>query len=282
MKKEMLITLLFSAIGAIFCIVASYWDTLRTHIPIGKELILIILLIFTQSQALNSLKDSFFNTNPEIIRAKRRLFSLHNETAGEFTAMYKTVLKIHTFDAVSFLLAHLDMNNLTDENYRLAKKWLRKEEPFPYKQLRKKKTRTRLAIATHIRDFEDTETEYEDLYYSCMAGKILDVEKKQSIVESILVWLSYFYFLIEIFNINLSDHTAIIITFIMITIMDIAKHYTAFKKQLKKAQETIDRFYSKMQQTYSTMHDAECLYITIDGERIPCKNFAETEENDTP
>lgn len=110
---------------------------------------------------------------------------------------------------------------------------------------------------------------YEDIIYDCLTGKFVDIERKQPIIETILIWISYFFFLAEIFNINVNQYSTLIMIFIGITIADISKHYLAYKKEVEYNINTIDRFHSKLQNMHAIINEPYCLYKDFDDENIP-------------
>ena len=209
-------------------------------------------------------------TNPDLIQKKRKLYLFYREIEDSFHKTYEYAMKVHTHESINALLVYLGIGLMNENSYVYGKKWLLKQEPIPSTVMGEKLSlRQRTSAKSRINRYELKRSYYEDIFFDCLTGKIIEKEQKQPVIETILIWLSYFYFLTEVFNININAYSTLIIIFIGLTIADISKHYVSYNMVVKHHVDMIDRFHQNLQEMYECMNEPDCQYIEIDGEMVP-------------
>lgn len=247
MKKEKWFILIVFVAALIFCLLLDQISSVFEYTDTMKQYVLCLLLLLVQTQILNVLQNILTDADPTLRSSKRKLYLFYTEHKDQFPALYETVMKKHKTKAVGTLLTLLGYTNLDEKTQATGMGWLDGSEPIPYGTLPKTfSMMDRLRMKRRIHDFHITCEERDDLFFSCLTNTILDRNSNTSIVESILIWISYFYFLIEIFGINLNDHRALIYGFIMLTVFDICRHYLIYRSILKSKVEAIDDFYAQI------------------------------------
>lgn len=270
MKKEFKAILVSLLLALAFSGLMSFSETVPSIIPEIKQYLLVLLLLLIQTQILNGIQDRFINSNNSLIDAKRELFLFYIETKDHFHSLYNKVIKINQYYTVGFLLAHTGFNKCDDKSYAMGKKWLEKQEQIPFPDLSEKiNLRTKYRLKNAIRRFHIISARYKDIFFECLSGQIIKDAQTQSIIEFILVWVSYFYFLAEVFSINLSSHAELIIIFFTLSIVDVGKHYISYKNKVEYAIETYTQFYDQLYNMHQYINAEDCLHINIEGEPIP-------------
>lgn len=270
MKKEIKVIFFSLVLSLIFIGLISVREVIFANTSKVKEYVLVGLLLLIQTQILKGLKSRLMDLDSSLIKVKRKLYLFYTQTAVSFQTLYESVSKRNQYHEVLILLADLGFTEIDEETHALGQKWLNKEEKIPFQNLPKKiKLWDRLKVKGKIEEYHVRSAQKEDVFFDCLSGKLVSNTASQSIVELILVWVSYFYFLIGVFGINPSDHTDLFITFFAITIADIGKHYFDYRKEVDTAKEVLENFHGQMCQMQIMMHDKDCVYVNVQGEQVP-------------
>ena len=280
MRKEMRVTVIFTVLAVLFFLAVEYRDLIFGDPARSKTYVLAAVLLLVQTKVFGGMEENFLASDSRLIQAKRDFLKLYAEARDCFHEVYRLVTIQFRYNAVVKLLAQLGFNGSIDEKindkvtrYDMGKRWLEGTERIPYNELPKKMSMLeKIKISDRIGAFRRKVEAREDIFYACLSGRLMGVGKSQSIVELILVWVSYFYFLTDIFKINLGNYSDMIILLLVMTILDMGRHYLAYQKKVENIRTVYCELWMRMMETHCLMQKEDCAKILMEGEQIPCSN----------
>lgn len=280
MRKEMRVTVIFTALAVLFFLAVEY-----RHLILGdpdriKGYILAGVLLLVQTKVFAGMEESFLASDERLIKIKRAYLLLYAETRDRFHEIYRLVTKALRYESVMSLLVRLGIHGESCETqYPTAKEWLEGKKRIPYKTLSKEfRLWDKLKIDDHMSEFRQKAKLREDIFYACLSGSLAGEGKGQPIVDLILVWVSYLYFLTDVFHIDMSAFGDMIILSIFMSILDMGRHFLDYQKKAKTVRETYEELLSEMRRMDDLMQADDCCTIPVEGELIP--HFKESELRD--
>lgn len=280
MRKEMRVTVIFTALAVLFFLAVEY-----RHLILGdpdriKGYILAGVLLLVQTKVFAGMEESFLASDERLIKIKRAYLLLYAETRDRFHEIYRLVTKALRYESVMSLLVRLGIHGESCETqYPAAKEWLEGKKRIPYKTLSKEfRLLDKLKIDDHMSEFRQKAKLREDIFYACLSGSLAGEGKGQPIVDLILVWVSYLYFLTDVFHIDMSAFGDMIILSIFMSILDMGRHFLDYQKKVKTMRETYEELLSEMRRMDDLMQADDCYTIPVEGELIP--HFKESELRD--
>ena len=277
-KKEFGIEVICFLLAVGFLKLVDHFEVILSYVPPIKQYVLLVALLVAGDRILKGVHLKLLESNRTVIDARKALYLRYLEIGDSFPSLYKKYCAVFRYSEMCHIISMAGLDLYDGKHCELVRCWLEKKARLPLKGLSKK---TDLILAAW--GYRKMSSEYESMFYGCLSGDIIRPALYPSILELVLVWVQYFYFLVELFEINLkqAEYSSIIVTYFAFTIFLIGYRIIYHRRRVKIVKEAHAIFFDYMDLLYSYTQDGTCVYQDIEGEAVPVKMVAACTETFT-